>query len=59
LERGRAQLRAHFHSELGRIRAVRLGPDGMLYFTTSNRDQRGRVRTGDDKILRVDPAIFE
>ena len=59
LERGRAQLRAHFHSELGRIRAVRLGPDGMLYFSTSNRDRRGRVRSGDDKILRVDPAIFE
>jgi glucose/arabinose dehydrogenase len=58
LERGRARLRAHFHSELGRIRAVRVGPDGMLYFTTSNRDGRGRVRRGDDKIVRVDPAVF-
>jgi hypothetical protein len=33
------------------------GPDGMLYFTTSNRDGRGRVREGDDKVLRIDPAL--
>ncbi len=59
LERGAAKLRAHFHSEFGRIRAVRLGPDGSLYFATSNRDGRGRPRRGDDKILRVDPARFE
>lgn len=47
---------AHFHDEFGRIRTVVLGPDGMLYFTTSNRDGRGNPRPGDDKILRVDPA---
>ena len=52
---GSPQLRVHFHDDFGRIRAVRLGPDGMLYFTTSNRDGRGRVRSGDDRILRVDP----
>lgn len=58
LERRRARLRAHFHDDFGRIREVRSGPDGMLYFTTSNRDGRGRVRPGDDKILRVSPEIF-
>ncbi len=58
LRRGAIQVRAHFHGEFGRIRAVRIGPDGMLYFTTSNRDGRGRVREGDDKLVRVDPAIF-
>lgn len=37
----------------GRIREVAQGPDGMLYFTTSNRDGRGRAREGDDKIYRL------
>jgi quinoprotein glucose dehydrogenase len=44
---------ALFEHELGRIRAVRYGPDGHLYFTTSNRDDRGKVRPGDDKIFRL------
>lgn len=50
--------RAHFHGDYGRIRAVRVGPDGALYFSTSNRDGRGRVRDGDDKILRLAPRAL-
>ncbi len=46
-------LKEHFKNEYGRIRTVVLGPDGMLYFTTSNRDGRGGVKEGDDKIVRV------
>lgn len=57
-EGGGARLRAHFYGEYGRIRAVRAGPDGRLWFSTSNRDGRGSVRSGDDRILRVDPALF-
>ncbi len=53
-----AELRAHFQGEFGRIRAVRAGPDGFLYFSTSNRDGRGRRRSGDDKIVQVNPAVF-
>ena len=34
--------------DYGRLRAVRPGPDGALYVTTSNGD--------DDKVLRVAPA---
>lgn len=34
--------------EFGRLRAVRLGPDGALFVSTSN--------GGDDKVLRIDPA---
>mgnify|MGYP001583267638 CR=1 FL=1 len=42
----------HFKNEYGRLRDVVLGPDNMLYITTSNRDGRGKPRQGDDKILR-------
>lgn len=49
---------AHFFRDLGRIRPVRVGPDGALYVGTSNRDGRGDPRDGDDRILRIDPDIF-
>lgn len=39
--------------EVGRIRDVAQGPDGMIYFSTSNRDGRGQAQTGDDKIYRL------
>jgi quinoprotein glucose dehydrogenase len=40
----------------GRIRALRRGPDGYLYFGTSNHDGRGYPRPGDDQLFRVVPA---
>jgi glucose/arabinose dehydrogenase len=42
-----------FRGEYGRIRAVTPGPDGALYFSTSNRDGRGSPTREDDRILRV------
>lgn len=42
-----------FDGDYGRIREVAAGPDGALYFTTSNRDGRGNVREGDDRILKL------
>jgi len=39
--------------DFGRIRDVAEGPDGAIYFSTSNRDGRGELRTGDDKIYRI------
>ena len=39
-----------------RIREVAEGPDGNLYFSTSNRDGRGDPAPDDDRILRVSPA---
>ena len=41
--------------ELGRIREIIEGPDGAIYFSTSNTDGRGRVRKGDDKIYKIVP----
>jgi glucose/arabinose dehydrogenase len=42
-------------SNLGRIREVTTGPDGALYFTTSNRDGRGSPEKNDDRIFRLAP----
>ena len=55
---GPPQLVAHFNNDFGRLREVRLGPDGMLYFTTSNTDGRGSRSWGNDRIFRVDPNLF-
>ena len=49
------ELKEHFKGNLGRIREVVLGPDNMLYITTSNRDGRGNPKEGDDKIVKVNP----
>lgn len=43
-------------SDIGRVRDVVQGPDGFIYFSTSNRDGRGRAREGDDHIYRVVPV---
>lgn len=36
----------------GRLRTVVSAPDGALWVATSNRDGRGQVRDGDDRIMR-------
>jgi aldose sugar dehydrogenase len=40
----------------GRIRDVAEGPDGNLYFSTSNRDGRGSPASDDDRIIRLTPV---
>lgn len=54
----RVSLKAHFRQQYGRLRAVVAHQD-TLYITTSNTDGRGSPQAGDDKLLRIDPTIFE
>ncbi len=37
----------------GRIREIAEGPDGAIYFSTSNRDGRGSPTNDDDRIMRI------
>jgi len=39
----------------GRIREIAEGPDGYIYFSTSNRDGRGSPQKDDDRIMRIVP----
>lgn len=48
-------LKTHFKNEFGRIRDVTLGSNNLLYILTNNKDGRGIPRTGDDKIIIVNP----
>jgi quinoprotein glucose dehydrogenase len=41
--------------DFGRMRAVVEAPDGTLWVTTSNRDDYGQERKGDDRVIRVIP----
>lgn len=52
----KATIKEHFKGQFGRIREVVLGPDNMLYISTSNRDGRGQVQKDDDKIIRINPS---
>jgi glucose/arabinose dehydrogenase len=45
-----------FDGTYGRLREVVQGPDGNLYFTTSNRDGRGNPAASDDRVLRIVPG---
>lgn len=52
------QLQEHYKNQFGRIREVVLGPDNLLYITTSNKDGRGIPSSIDDKIIRINPFIY-
>jgi hypothetical protein len=44
--------------QYGRIRDIAEGPDGAIYFSTSNRDGRGKPARDDDRILRLMPTTL-
>lgn len=56
IDGNKATIKEHFKGQFGRIREVVLGPDNMLYISTSNRDGRGQIQSGDDKIIRINPS---
>lgn len=39
--------------DYGRIREIAEGPDGAIYFSTSNKDGRGNPASNDDRIFRI------
>jgi glucose/arabinose dehydrogenase len=43
-------------NKVGRIREMAQGPDGYIYFSTSNRDGRGSPIPSDDRIMRLVPV---
>lgn len=54
----RLELVANFKGQFGRIRTVSLGPEGYFYILTNNTDGRGSPKTGDDKIIKINPELF-
>ena len=52
---GTPKLDTFLKGQFGRLRDVVVGPDGMLYIPTSNRDGRGSPVAADDRIIKVDP----
>ncbi len=47
------EVRVYLNDAYGRLRAAAIGPEGSIYLTTSNRDGRGAVRAGDDRVVRL------
>ncbi|MBI2029865.1 PQQ-dependent sugar dehydrogenase [Candidatus Gottesmanbacteria bacterium] len=52
------EIKEHFNGQFGRLREIVLGPDNLLYVTTSNKDGRGMPKEGDDKIIRINPSLL-
>lgn len=55
IDQSQVSVKEHFKDEFGRIREVILGPDNMLYITTSNKDGRGTPNPSDDRIIKINP----
>ncbi len=49
---------ALFKNTYGRLRAVTIGPDNFLFFSSSNTDGRGSDRIDDDHVYTIDPAFL-
>jgi glucose/arabinose dehydrogenase len=46
----------YFSGWWGRLRDVCVSPDGRVFIASSNRDGRGNVRPGDDRIVEIKPS---
>jgi glucose/arabinose dehydrogenase len=48
----------NFKKQFGRLRFIKLAPDGYLYIATNNTDGRGTPKPNDDKLIRIDPKLL-
>ena len=53
------QEESFFTGWFGRLRDVCISPDGRIFLAVSNRDGRGTVRAGDDRIVEVAAINFD
>ena len=44
---------AYFDNWFGRLRDICVSPDGRVFLAVSNRDGRGTIRSGDDRIIEI------
>lgn len=51
------EINEYFIGQFGRLRDLCISPDGKVYIATSNRDQTGQARPGDDKIIEIDVEV--
>jgi len=51
-------MKVYLRDTYGRLRTVALGPDGMLYVLSNNRDGRGSPAASDDRIIKLDPSLL-
>lgn len=52
-------LKEYFRGQFGRLRTITVSEKGEIYLLTNNTDGRGNPRTGDDKLIKVNPNIFK
>jgi hypothetical protein len=57
LDRESVELEAFFTGGYGRLRSARIFGE-TLYITTSNRDNRGEVTEGDDKLIAIPLSVL-
>lgn len=50
---------SNFKNWFGRLRDVCVSPDGRVFLAVSNRDGRGNVRAGDDRIVEIKAVNVE
>jgi hypothetical protein len=46
----------YFQNWFGRLRDLCVSPTGEVYLAVSNRDGRGNIRAGDDRIVKISAA---
>lgn len=49
----------YFNNWFGRLRDVCVAPDGRIFLAVSNRDGRGSVRDGDDRIVEISSLNYD